>query len=127
MGGASMIALYKRKANIAGAICMATLLGLFVLGRVLAWTGHNVTGGGHQCAQRRVNDPVWSVVLIRDVGVPEGQGPVRRLGAIGSVVDRDDCHPAAEGPRQGRAAACSPCTPRVFRLATSMPPEDLQT
>src|SRR5450631_2892040 len=44
MGGASMIASYKRKANIAGAICMATLLGLFVLGRVLAWTGHNVTG-----------------------------------------------------------------------------------
>ena len=39
-----MIASYKRKANIAGAIFMATIIGLFVLGRVLAWAGHSPTG-----------------------------------------------------------------------------------
>jgi len=68
-----------------------------------------------------------AAVLLRDVGVPEGQRPVRRLGAIGRDVNWDDCHPAAEGPRQGRAAACTPCAPRVFRLATSRPaPEDFK-
>ena len=37
-----MIASYKRKANIAGAVCMVALVGPIVLVRVLAWTGHNV-------------------------------------------------------------------------------------
>src|SRR5882762_4041727 len=45
MGGASMIASYKQKANIAGAIFMVALVGLFVLGRVLAWTGHVLSMG----------------------------------------------------------------------------------
>jgi drug/metabolite transporter (DMT)-like permease len=37
-----MIASYKRKANIAGAICLAAIVGTFVGGRVLAWTGHEM-------------------------------------------------------------------------------------
>ena len=37
-----MIASYKRKANIAGAICLVAVFGPIVLVRVLAWTGHKV-------------------------------------------------------------------------------------
>ena len=37
-----MIVSYKRKANIAGAIFMAAIIGAFIGGRVLAWTGHKV-------------------------------------------------------------------------------------
>jgi hypothetical protein len=40
-----MIASYKRKANIAGAICMAAIIGAIVGGRVLAWTGHKMDMG----------------------------------------------------------------------------------
>jgi hypothetical protein len=40
MGGASMIASYKQKAKIAGGICAGSLVGLVILGRVLAATGH---------------------------------------------------------------------------------------
>jgi fructose-specific phosphotransferase system IIC component len=36
-----MIASYKRKANIAGAIFLAAIVVAFVGGLVLAWTGHN--------------------------------------------------------------------------------------
>lgn len=38
-----MIASYKRKANIAGAIFLAAIIGIFVLGRVLVWAGHKVS------------------------------------------------------------------------------------
>jgi hypothetical protein len=38
----NMIASYKRKANIAGAIFMVALIGPIVLVNVLAWTGHKV-------------------------------------------------------------------------------------
>jgi hypothetical protein len=37
-----MIASYKRKANIAGAIFLAAIIGPVVLARVLAWTGHKM-------------------------------------------------------------------------------------
>jgi hypothetical protein len=40
-----MIASFKRKANIAGAICMVALIGPIVLVNVLAWTGHKVVTG----------------------------------------------------------------------------------
>jgi mannose/fructose/N-acetylgalactosamine-specific phosphotransferase system component IID len=40
-----MIDSYKRKANIAGAICMAALIGPVVAVNVLAWTGHKVVTG----------------------------------------------------------------------------------
>jgi len=39
MGGASVIASYKQKAKIAGGICAGSLVGLVILGRVLAATG----------------------------------------------------------------------------------------
>jgi hypothetical protein len=41
-----MIASYKRKANIAGAIFMAAIIGLFVLG----WTGHKMDMGDDSVA-----------------------------------------------------------------------------
>jgi 4-amino-4-deoxy-L-arabinose transferase-like glycosyltransferase len=40
-----MIASYKQKANIAGSIFMVALVGLFVLGCVLAWIGHTPSKG----------------------------------------------------------------------------------
>jgi hypothetical protein len=40
-----MITSYKRKSNIAIAICMIALIGPIVLVNVLAWTGHKVVTG----------------------------------------------------------------------------------
>ena len=40
-----MIASYKRKANIAGAFCLAVVIGPIIVVNVLAWTGHKVVTG----------------------------------------------------------------------------------
>jgi len=103
-----MIASYKRKTNIASAIFMVALIGPIVLVNVLAWTGHKVL--------RDMEDTnVLANAIMIALVVPYFYGTwaylkakgEQRLGAIGRDVDRDDCHPAAEGPRQGRHAAAA--------------------